>query len=281
MNLDQVVDWGTAWTFTDAFKASRDWMTLSYNTSSGAESWSGGGTASVDSKGWPTQLQSWTQNGQVIQQRLATLMYRDIGGNYPTGTYHAQWAGTGSVTFGYDAHVIASGDNVDGTHWATSTSRQRTTASCSRSTACPPSPIRFATCTSGCGLQRPKLHRPDLASRARASLPSTRCSSSACSSSRRCGSWIAEDQRQHRPALVGHAAVGLRDPERCRGPRRVARVHGRAGRRDRRRHVGQHALHGRRQLRQQLRDLRPRQPESEPQGQRRVVQRDLELRRRV
>jgi len=26
MNLDQVVDYGAAWTFTDAFKASRDWF---------------------------------------------------------------------------------------------------------------------------------------------------------------------------------------------------------------------------------------------------------------
>src|SRR5688572_15581013 len=26
MNMDQVVDWAAAWTFTDAFKASRDWF---------------------------------------------------------------------------------------------------------------------------------------------------------------------------------------------------------------------------------------------------------------
>jgi hypothetical protein len=118
VNLDQVVDWGSAWTFTDAFIASRDWLTASYNTSTGLESPTGGGTASVDDKGWPTQLQTWTQNGQTIQQRLWTLMYRNIGGNYPAGIYTAQWRGTGSVTFGFDASVIASGDNPDGSHWA-------------------------------------------------------------------------------------------------------------------------------------------------------------------
>src|SRR5690348_14633493 len=56
MNLDTVVDYGAAWTFTDAFQSSRDWFTMSYNTATGVESWSGGGTASVDAKGWPTEL---------------------------------------------------------------------------------------------------------------------------------------------------------------------------------------------------------------------------------
>ncbi|MDQ3029595.1 MAG: hypothetical protein M3R09_06105, partial [Actinomycetota bacterium] len=119
MNLDQVVDYGAAWTFTDAFKSSRDWMTLSYNTATGVESFEGGGTASVDAKGWPVELKSWTNEvGQTVRQRLATLMYRSIGGNYPAGTYRAQWRGTGAVAFGYDATVIASGTHPDGTHWA-------------------------------------------------------------------------------------------------------------------------------------------------------------------
>src|SRR5688572_2314117 len=68
MNLDQVVDWGAAWTFTDTFKASRDWFSLAYNTATSQESWTGGGTPVVDSKGWPVELKSWTnEQGQLIQ----------------------------------------------------------------------------------------------------------------------------------------------------------------------------------------------------------------------
>ena len=119
MNLDQVVDYSAAWTFTDAFKASRDWFTMSYNTATGVESWSGGGTPVVDAKGWPTELKSWTNElGQTVQQRLATLMFREINGHYPGGVYRAQWRGTGTVSFSLDARVRATGTNPDGTHWA-------------------------------------------------------------------------------------------------------------------------------------------------------------------
>ncbi|MEY3204736.1 MAG: hypothetical protein RLZZ21_1067, partial [Planctomycetota bacterium] len=32
MNLENVVDWSPAWTFTDAFKASRPWISHAFNT---------------------------------------------------------------------------------------------------------------------------------------------------------------------------------------------------------------------------------------------------------
>src|SRR4051812_47598956 len=119
MNLDQVVDYSSAWTFTDAFKSSRDWFGIAYNTTTGVESWSAGVPPTVDAKGWPTELKSSVNSlGQVVEQRAATLMFREINGAYPSGTYRAQWAGTGTVAFGFDARVIATGDNADGTHWA-------------------------------------------------------------------------------------------------------------------------------------------------------------------
>ena len=42
------------------------------------------------------------------------LMFREINGAYPAGTYRAEWEGTGRVTFGFDARVAASGRTAAG-----------------------------------------------------------------------------------------------------------------------------------------------------------------------
>ncbi|MFM7110677.1 MAG: hypothetical protein ACKO26_05995, partial [Planctomycetota bacterium] len=60
MNVESVVDWSSAWTFSDAFKTSRPWISHAYNTATGQESWEGGGAIHVDSRGWPTTLNEWT-----------------------------------------------------------------------------------------------------------------------------------------------------------------------------------------------------------------------------
>lgn len=119
VNLESVVDWSTAWNFTDAFKNSRPWISHAYNTATGQSSWEGGGVVHVDAKGWPTQLNQTTNSqNQVIQQQLGTLMFRDIGTNYPAGTYRAEWKGTGDVSFGFAARVTQQGTLADGTRYA-------------------------------------------------------------------------------------------------------------------------------------------------------------------
>jgi hypothetical protein len=119
MNLESVVDWSSAWTFKDAFQTSRPWISHAYNTATGQETWEGGGAVQVDSKGWPTQLNQWVNSqGQAMQQRLGTLMFRDIGTAYPAGIYRAEWEGTGSVSFGFAAHEAARGTTADGKHYA-------------------------------------------------------------------------------------------------------------------------------------------------------------------
>lgn len=119
VNLEQVVDWSPAWTFTDAFKTSRPWISHSYNTATGQETWEGGGTVNVDSQGWPTQLNQWTNSsGQVMKQRLGTLMFRDIGTAYPAGTYRAEWEGSGTVNFGFAARVVEQGVTATGKNYA-------------------------------------------------------------------------------------------------------------------------------------------------------------------
>ncbi len=119
VNLDPIVDFGTALTFTDAFKTSRPWISHAYNTVTGVESFSGGGEVTVDEHGWPTQLNTFTNSsGQLIQQRISTLMFRDIGDKYPAGIYRAQWKGTGVVKWQFAAKKIERGVMPDGTHYA-------------------------------------------------------------------------------------------------------------------------------------------------------------------
>ena len=53
MNLESVVDWSPAWTFTDVFQASRGWITHGVNTATGQMTWDIGQTnpVAVDSNG--------------------------------------------------------------------------------------------------------------------------------------------------------------------------------------------------------------------------------------
>lgn len=119
ISLDAVVDWGTAWPFADAFQTSRPWFSHSYNTVTKQESFSDAHPVQTDAAGWPTLLGSWTNDqGQLIQQRTSTLMFREIGDKYPAGVYHAQWEGTGAVSFTGAGQVIKQGKTADGKNFA-------------------------------------------------------------------------------------------------------------------------------------------------------------------
>jgi len=121
MNLENVVDWSPAWTFTDAFQASRPWIVQGMNAVTGEMTWDVGDAhpLAVDADGNPTSLATWKNAaGQTIRQMAGTLMFRDTGSAYAAGVYRAEWDGTGVVTFGFDAQVIASGTTADGHHYA-------------------------------------------------------------------------------------------------------------------------------------------------------------------
>ncbi|MFM7249538.1 MAG: FG-GAP repeat domain-containing protein [Planctomycetaceae bacterium] len=115
MNVESVVDWSPAWTFTDAFQASRPWIAQAVDTASGALAWDVGAThpLAVDARGEVERLATWSENGRQFRQQAATLLFRDAGG-YQAGTYHAQWEGTGTVTFGFDARVVFQATGADG-----------------------------------------------------------------------------------------------------------------------------------------------------------------------
>lgn len=121
MNLEDVVDWSPAWVFTDAFKSSRNWTSHSYNTVTRVLNWSGGADVpvSVDEHGWPTRLASWTNElGQRIEQRLGTLMFSGLNGNYAGGIYRAEWDGAGTLFWGHDARAIETGRTTTGRNFA-------------------------------------------------------------------------------------------------------------------------------------------------------------------
>ena len=121
MNLENIVDWSPAWTFTDAFQASRGWITHAVDTASGQMTWDVGQTnpVRVDANGNVTGLATFTTAaGRTMQQMAGTLMFRELGGAYPGGTYRAEWEGTGRVTFGMDARVAASGRTAAGMNYA-------------------------------------------------------------------------------------------------------------------------------------------------------------------
>mgnify|MGYP006271725435 CR=1 FL=1 len=120
MNLENVVDWSPAWTFTDAFKASRPWISQAFNPVTWGTSWdpSAAPTLDLDADGDVRSLKTWTQNGVQMKQFAGTLMYDALGGAYAGGTYRAEWDGTGTVTFGFDAVVTASGRTAAGRNFA-------------------------------------------------------------------------------------------------------------------------------------------------------------------
>jgi hypothetical protein len=121
MNLENVVDWSPAWTFTDAFKASRPWIAQAVNTVTGETIWDTGAARplALDANGNVTSLATWTNAaGQAMRQMAGTLMFRDTGAAHPAGVYRAEWDGTGTVTFGFDARTIASGRTPAGRNFA-------------------------------------------------------------------------------------------------------------------------------------------------------------------
>ncbi len=118
INTSWVAEYNPAWMFTDAFKESRPWTSYAFNTVTGTTAQDQTPIAE-DSRGWPTQLaQTVNAQGQLVQQWLGTMMFDNIDGHYPTGTYTAWWDGTGTLNWGGDAHVAAQGLTPDGHHFA-------------------------------------------------------------------------------------------------------------------------------------------------------------------
>lgn len=95
MNLDAVADWGTEFSFADAFKASRAWF------SGTAAQWEDGRPVSLDDHGWVRALRP----GQIAR----SLLFWDLSaapGSYPAGRYTVEYDGQGAVEYGGSARLI-------------------------------------------------------------------------------------------------------------------------------------------------------------------------------
>ncbi|MBU6277072.1 MAG: VCBS repeat-containing protein [Planctomycetes bacterium] len=121
MNLENIVDWSPAWVFKDAFQASRGWITHAVDAATGGiAAWDVGEShpLAVDAEGVPTGLATWSEGGRTLRQAAGTLLFRDIAGGHPAGRYRAEWDGSGSVRFDFDASVVATGRTADGRSFA-------------------------------------------------------------------------------------------------------------------------------------------------------------------
>lgn len=99
MNLAPVSDWSGEWVFADAFQSSREWFA---QLPGGKGPFDTGEKIATTPEGWPL-----LQPGQAA----ATLMYVNIAGRYPAGTYTCRYEGDGALSFDYDAvRVTSRGD---------------------------------------------------------------------------------------------------------------------------------------------------------------------------
>ena len=287
INLENVVDWSPAWTFTDAFKASRPWISQTFNPQTWAVTWddSLAPTLDLDTDGNVTSLKTWTQNGVAMKQYAGTLMFRGLGGDYAGGTYHAEWDGTGVVTFGFDAVVTSSGKTAEGRNFAELAVSPTDNGIYMRIEETDPTdPVRdfnvwmpdyngqsfrgqrwgarrvlLAVPPAVPGPPRP-FHGPAVHGDGR---PTPLTSSPGSNAGI--------------PVTSGKAPV-RRAPQRTGRQRHVGGVHGAVGERTQCRPVVQHALSGRRQFRPQFRHLCHPESGTRPHGLRRMGQRSLELR---
>ena len=114
INLNRISDYNPSWVFTDVMKQSRPWISFAFNTVSKQETWNAGGPVDVDELGYPRSLRSWKdEQGNAMQQRLGTLIFREIGDAYPGGIYRAEWRGDAILEFGLSASVIREGKTGD------------------------------------------------------------------------------------------------------------------------------------------------------------------------
>ncbi len=104
-NLDGVVDWSTSYTFVDAMKQSRDWITQ--DTDGGV--WDTGDEACLDrdDNGYLRSLAPVLSNpgcSSPSYNAVATLFsFGDLAGHYPSGRYIVSYDGNATISYHFAA----------------------------------------------------------------------------------------------------------------------------------------------------------------------------------
>lgn len=97
MNLGGIVDWETAWTFTDVFKHSRSWIPQHVEPDG---VWDTQERIETTPEGWVARLKP--------NQAAATLMCTDSNGVWPSGTYTVLYEGEGTLEFPWNNATVRS-----------------------------------------------------------------------------------------------------------------------------------------------------------------------------
>src|SRR5258706_9202861 len=100
-NLSALRDWSQEWAFVDAFHASRPW--ISGGGLNGT--WDDGRALATDANGWIASLQS--------NQVARTLLFWDLGGTYPSGTYVVLYDGQGTLAYQGAATLVSGAPGRD------------------------------------------------------------------------------------------------------------------------------------------------------------------------
>ena len=105
-NLNAVVDWSPEYTFINAFKSSRFWTTR--------QSWGPWGPnqpelLTLDADGYPTSFPP-SDTCAATYCWVTTFLFKDIDGNYPSGTYTVRFDGEGTLIFSGDTPTVSISD---------------------------------------------------------------------------------------------------------------------------------------------------------------------------
>ena len=115
MNLSSIVDWNSAWTFTDMARTMRSWRNLGLNLETN-ESMSGSTLfdLELDENGWPMEThQTVNESGQtIIQEYVSPILTGNVN---PAGIYRAEWDGEALVLL---PGVIEQGVTPEGRNYA-------------------------------------------------------------------------------------------------------------------------------------------------------------------
>lgn len=96
VNLEQIVDWAAARVYIDIIHQGREW--ISVDPWPNLEGWDDGRPINLDSNGWVSSLEAPGLNGTENQQRVVSILSREVSSNYtPDEEWVCSWEGYGGT----------------------------------------------------------------------------------------------------------------------------------------------------------------------------------------